>query len=504
MQRYSDAAQDRQGNALSGVSVLVQDSTGASATLYSDNGVTPTANPLTTNADGEFAFYAADGVYTLSFSGGGVVPETKEVQLWDYRVNGPKLASAVSVLDYGAVGDGVTDDTAAVQAAIDSILSSGRRGVVSVPPGTYRLTSTVDIDGVSCGLVGEDGGELSTILYIDHTSGPGIRLKNRRNVLRNFEVTGSPTRAAAAAGTNYGVLIEPDDIAGRRCTHNVIENVYVQDHPSHGIVAVGGVWFSEFKRLTIRDNGGHGLWFDNGNVSSRTNRENPGIVLLDRLEIFDNNGHGIQIGDDNASSNRGFRFDIRNVDLYRNAQAAGTRKQAAQMWMFADTSTIVDSAFDGRNKAESAIVTQGVWCHGRGLTVDRCRFLNVASTAVTIGGAISGFNTRDVRVTGNYVFDTDGVNPNLDPAVAVDSTAINVLVDWANTAELGRPKPLDNNAASIMRTQVIRKMSDQVRNNTTTAADRRGGPGRSSGSRTCAPECAPTASASRAMGPVPG
>ena len=66
-----------------------------------------------------------------------------------------KLAQTVSVKDFGAVGDGVADDTAAIQAAIDSITNttfattwpggvknySKGGGVVFLPPGRYRLTT---------------------------------------------------------------------------------------------------------------------------------------------------------------------------------------------------------------------------------------------------------------------------------------------------------------------------------------------------------------------------
>ena len=47
-----------------------------------------------------------------------------------------KLNDIVSVEDFGAVGDGVTDDTAAIQAAIDAA------SVVRFPAGSYRLTSS--------------------------------------------------------------------------------------------------------------------------------------------------------------------------------------------------------------------------------------------------------------------------------------------------------------------------------------------------------------------------
>jgi hypothetical protein len=43
---------------------------------------------------------------------------------------------------YSAVGDGTTDDTAAVQAAITAAKASG--GIVFIPPGTYKITTTLN------------------------------------------------------------------------------------------------------------------------------------------------------------------------------------------------------------------------------------------------------------------------------------------------------------------------------------------------------------------------
>jgi len=69
---------------LAGVSIAVTDkSTGLPAALYSDNGVTPLAQPLTTDSDGYFGFHAADGKYVLTFSGLRITTFTREIVLED-------------------------------------------------------------------------------------------------------------------------------------------------------------------------------------------------------------------------------------------------------------------------------------------------------------------------------------------------------------------------------------------------------------------------------------
>ena len=50
-----------------------------------------------------------------------------------------KLRDTVSVKDFGAVGDGVADDTAEIQAAINA------SGVVYIPDGTYKITSSISL-----------------------------------------------------------------------------------------------------------------------------------------------------------------------------------------------------------------------------------------------------------------------------------------------------------------------------------------------------------------------
>jgi len=56
------------------------------------------------------------------------------------RLDDPRAVHADTI---GARGDGVTDDTAALQAAIDRVQETLGQGIVFVPPGRYRITRTL-------------------------------------------------------------------------------------------------------------------------------------------------------------------------------------------------------------------------------------------------------------------------------------------------------------------------------------------------------------------------
>jgi hypothetical protein len=129
------------------------------ATLYSDNGVTPLANPFVSSATGRIDFYAANGRYDVVVSKVGYLSVTiNDIELDDllapsgsnsvgYLPAGTgavastvqtKLRESVSVKDFGAVGDGTTNDFAAITLAIAA--SSGNE--LFFPAGTYVINYT--------------------------------------------------------------------------------------------------------------------------------------------------------------------------------------------------------------------------------------------------------------------------------------------------------------------------------------------------------------------------
>jgi parallel beta-helix repeat protein len=70
----------------------------------------------------------------------------------------------ISVLDYGAVGDGSTDDTAAIQAALNAATATQPAQSVLFPPGrTYRVRDQLTVRGLNDAVISGQGATLALV-----------------------------------------------------------------------------------------------------------------------------------------------------------------------------------------------------------------------------------------------------------------------------------------------------------------------------------------------------
>lgn len=118
-----------------------------------------------------------------------------------------ELAAAVAglynVKDYGAHGDGVTDDTTAIQAAITAAGSATYGGVVSVKPGVYLLTASLTVPA-NVAIVGF-GNRLS-LLKRAGAYGSVISVANDNVTLQDFAIDGG--LSSFATNANHGVSVQ--------------------------------------------------------------------------------------------------------------------------------------------------------------------------------------------------------------------------------------------------------------------------------------------------------
>lgn len=106
MKKEQGAVVDRRGNAIGAVAVTVYNhGTEVLATIYSDEGITPQANPFNVDSYGRWSFYVANGRYDIKFSGSTINVFLME----DVLIEDAASANAVSIqghdVNEAALGD---------------------------------------------------------------------------------------------------------------------------------------------------------------------------------------------------------------------------------------------------------------------------------------------------------------------------------------------------------------------------------------------------------------
>jgi len=179
-----------------------------------------------------------------------------------------KIREQVSVKDFGAVGDGVTDDTDAFREAVSSSL-----GVVYVPPGTYLINASSISSGVimksNVYLVG--AGQEATILKALSFNSANYRLLEFNNVencgVSNLTIVGDRDTNTATGEQGHGINITT---TGKN--YNIrVENVTSKDNFGDGIrigrradkIFVSNCVFDNNRRQGMSLTGGENIYVEN-------------------------------------------------------------------------------------------------------------------------------------------------------------------------------------------------------------------------------------------------
>ena len=179
-----------------------------------------------------------------------------------------KLAQYVSVKDFGAVGDGVTDDSAAIQAAIDAAYS------VYIPSGTY-LTDTLTL-----------------------RSGTTLHGDGNTSILKQQGVLAS----------SYGLLFADAGSSSTYVTNISINKIQILglvstsgfDQFAH-LISFNGVRYVDISDCLIKGFQGDGIYLGSG-VSAGVERHNRNVnirnCVIDGVNNDNRNGISIVDGDE--------------------------------------------------------------------------------------------------------------------------------------------------------------------------------------------------------------
>jgi hypothetical protein len=184
--------------------------------------------------------------------------------------------ASVNVLDYGAVGDGVTDDRAAFQAAVTAVIAAGR-GTVFVPSGTYLINGTTSSDSILNGVLVPWDNNYDIRPYLRIVGNGGVTIKAGSNNMVVFRVSTtfveiSNIRIIGNDKTNVtGIGVWPENTGAETITAPRSQSYFVSHSVTIGYCYVGMSFQPGVTDTTNRQSGCffHAVYSYNGNTNTQ-------------------------------------------------------------------------------------------------------------------------------------------------------------------------------------------------------------------------------------------
>ena len=306
-----------------------------------------------------------------------------------------KLSDVVSVKDFGAIGDGITDDTAAIQAALNTSAAQ-----IIFPDGVYRVVDAA-LNGTPV-LVSNQSGRI--------IKGSGV-ITATTTVLRVLGIYGEHTSVQISVHGN-NCIAEAIRIYADNCT---VANCYISDlyTTTYSCVAIGttnvnGSTFirnNDIRNLTSVGDGvlGNGNGMARG-IAISMSTDTSGVTIIENntiINVLGEEGDSVAI----LSSNGSGTYYTANVIVRNNIitnftrraikiQASGVKVQSNIL-----THNFTDSAVIPNRLAVIDLV-QGGDHLVTGNVLDKCKWFTQISCSTNTPDSFNNFNISDNTITG--------------------------------------------------------------------------------------------------------
>ena len=291
--KYQDVVRDRRGRAVSGASVRVYyANTGSTVTVYADAGAAVTrAQPVSTDANGRFWFYAPSGVFDITVSRSGIDDYTLEdVTVWS------SFADTLNVAAFGALPDDALDDTEAIQDAINHAGAGGGAVVLITLPGTYILKDaengmTSTTTDTACALL---IGSPSDTLVGRHDNvtlsfGPGVTLSLQKDP---YTAGNSSYHGIIRIQNAQNIKILGSGTTVTRDTSIASWDSPINEREEH-VIQIFGSKDVEISGLILSYADGDGIFLSEANSDTVCYR--PTRINIHDCEIHTNSRHGVTV-----------------------------------------------------------------------------------------------------------------------------------------------------------------------------------------------------------------
>lgn len=400
------------------------------------------------STDGTQAVIGVGGVDQMTISNAGVVTANSfvgSVSNSNVLATGTttprslanRFADVVNVKDFGAVGDGVTDDTAAIQAAITAT-TTGKS--IYFPSGTYSFSSQLVFNTNKIGIQG-DGSSTTFLKYTgSNTTNDIIVVGDGISQIVNIIISGFTIYSSTSMTGGFAFHLK------KICRSN-LNDVIVNGQDISPVNIYSGIWFdglddvylSTFRTLVkeegVRVNGiagvgqpKAGLMVEQGKITGGTIGVHIagafGGFYINNVDIIGMSQEGVLL--DNsvvAETNRETFLGVCSID---STGSYGIRVVES----FASNQTLNLTGTWVASSGNHGIFIQNA--PGYKITASGCRIFNNNGDGIRTANNGSAFIVSGCSITNNSGYGINGVINNSSMSIALNNFVSNALGDINN------------------------------------------------------------------------